>query len=152
MYTQFITFKLMVIEQGRRKMCLLCHKKPQIVTWARCVAYLSSEVKLIKCGPLCLMLKPLLYEAITKRVCTPIRIYSACIKCYIPLWRPHTVFTWQFFNEKEKGYPLWQFPSFLWSGTNITSIINRPYITRHKVLTALLLIQVFWNIVPPTDK
>jgi len=75
----------MVTEQGRRKMCLLCHKKPQIVTWARCVAFLSSGVELTKCGPLFLMLKPLLCEAITKRVCTPVGIYSACIKCYIPL-------------------------------------------------------------------
>lgn len=81
MYTQFITCTLMVTEQGRRKMCLLCHEKPQIVTWARCVAYSSSEVKLTICGPLCLMQKPLLYEAITERVCTPIGIYSACIEC-----------------------------------------------------------------------
>jgi len=61
---------------------------------------------LIFSGPLCLMQKPLLCEANIEGVCTPIGIHSACIKCYIPLWRPHTVFIWQFINEKEKVYPL----------------------------------------------
>jgi hypothetical protein len=42
--------KLMVTEQGRRKMCLLCHEKPHIVTWARIVAYSSSEIELTKCA------------------------------------------------------------------------------------------------------
>lgn len=107
----------MVTEQGRRKMCLLCH-----VTWARCVVYSSSEVKLTKCGPLRLMLKPLLCQAITEWVCTPIGIYSASIKYYTPLWRPHTVFIWQFFNEKKKDIPFDS--SHLSSEVTITSPVS----------------------------
>jgi hypothetical protein len=63
----------------------------------------------------------------------------------------HSIYMTNFQWKRKRISPL-KFPSFLWSGTNITSIPKRPHVTRHKVLTALMLIQVFWNIMPSIGK